>query len=444
MKKILALLIILFSFLLVAEAKTKTEIIDDVLNEFGVDKDSISISIKAEDGKNVYSLNEKILMTPASVQKILTTPVAVETLGKDYEFKTELYKKEEGTYLIKLGADPYLSFKDLKTLVANIDKTEPKKMFIDDSIVDNKTWGEGWQWDDDMNILMPRFGAYNLDKNLIKITVMPTQAGQIATIINPSKYPLVFFNNVITGEKTDIKAVRDNAVSTNTLILTGTVNKPKTIYIPSNNLKRYFNVQLSRALEEKSIYFKELMIAGKLNENDRLENTVSHDIELAIKDTLKNSDNRVSETMFKLAGAKHLGLETGSDTAGIKMFNDYCTKNGLDNSRIRIADGSGVSKNNLISAKFITEFLLLNKDNEVLQTLPTPGEGTLTHRMLPLKNNLKAKTGTLADISTIAGFLTSKNGKKYVFCIMTNDMKMSASDKKMLEDFIIREMYFKL
>ena len=444
MKKILVIIMAMLSLVLVSEAKTKGSAIDNVLEEFGVDRDSISVSIKTEDGKSIYSLNEKMLMNPASVQKVLTTPVSVETLGKDYEFKTELYKKEDGVYLIKLGADPYLSFKDLKTLVANIDKTEPKKMFIDDSIVDNKTWGEGWQWDDDMNVLMPRFGAYNLDRNLIKITVMPTKAGQFATVINPSRYPLVFYNNVVTGDKTAVNAVRDNAISANTLVLTGTVNKPRTIYIPSNNLKRYFNVQLSRALEEKSIYFKELMLAGKLQETDSLENTVSHSIEHAIKDTLKNSDNRVSETMFKLAGGKYLNQATGSDVAGIKMFNDYCVKNGLDNSRIRIADASGVSKNNLVSAKFITEFLLLNKDNEVLQALPTPGEGTLTHRMLPLKNNLKAKTGTLADVSTIAGYLTSKNGKKYVFCIMTNDMKMSASDKKMLEDFIIREMYFKL
>ena len=98
-----------------------------------------------------------------------------------------------------------------------------------------------------MNPLMPKFGAYNLDGNLIKITVLPTVEGQFATIINPSKYPLVFFNNVKTGDKTNISVVRDNAVSSNTLVLKGTVNKAKTIYIPSNNLKRYFNVQLSKA-----------------------------------------------------------------------------------------------------------------------------------------------------------------------------------------------------
>ena len=58
-----------------------------------------------------------MLMNPASVQKLLTTPVSVETLGKDYEFSTELYKRNENSYLIKLGADPYLTSSELKNFV---------------------------------------------------------------------------------------------------------------------------------------------------------------------------------------------------------------------------------------------------------------------------------------------------------------------------------------
>ena len=179
-------------------------------------------------------------------------------------------------------------------------------------------------------------------------------------------------------------------------------------------------------------------------EKDIFQGNITHDINIAVNDVLKNSNNLVSETMFKLAGAKYLKLETGTDAAGIKMFNDYCEKYKLDNSRIRIVDASGVSKNNLVSADFVTEFLRHNKDNKIMEYLPMPGEGTLVQRLLPIKNNLKAKTGTLSDVSSIAGYLTSKTGKKYVFCIMVNDTKLSASDKKMLEDFIIREAYLRL
>ena len=444
MKKILLSLIMLATLTLGVQAKKVKNDFENVIFDSGVDIESIAVSIKnADNGKIVYSLNDKMLMNPASVQKILTTPVIAETLGENYEFSTDLYHRGKNQYLIKLGADPYLSDKGLKTLVSNLPK-ETSKIFIDDSILDTKTWGEGWQWDDDMNILMPRFSSYNLDKNLVKLTIMPTDKGHFAKIINPSNFPLVFFNNITTSDKTNIDVHRDNAVSANTLVLTGTVARPTIIYIPTTDLKRYFHIRLLKNLENKNIYLSDSISTSQINENDVLQTSIKHSIDDAVIDILKNSNNLVSETAFKLAGGKYLGNITGSDAAGIKMFNDYCERNKLDNSRIRITDASGVSKNNLVSADFITEFLEVNKNNPVMDKLPKPGEGTLTHRMLPLKDKLKAKTGTLSDISSIAGYLTSKSGKKFVFCIMTNDMKLTNSDKKMLEDFIIREAYLRL
>ena len=194
----------------------------------------------------------------------------------------------------------YLTTSDLKKLISHVGK-DSKRIYIDDSILDNKIWGEGWQWDDDMNILMPKFNSYNLDKNLIKLTIMPSDNNQFATIINTSKYPLVFFNNITTGEKTTLDIHRDNTVSNNTLVLSGTIARPTTIYIPSNNLKRYFEVQLTRLLENKKIYLKENYISSKQSSKDKFEDKITHPIDFAINDILKNSNNLVSETLFKIA-----------------------------------------------------------------------------------------------------------------------------------------------
>ena len=64
--------------------------------------------------------------------------------------------------------------------------------------------------------------------------------------------------------------------------------------------------------------------------------------------------------------------------------------------------------------------------------------------MLPLKDNVRAKTGTHSDSSSIAGFLTTKKGNKYAFCIMINDATATVSDMKSLEDYILREAYLRL
>ncbi len=420
MKKLLISFCAMAMFALGANAKTVKSDFSSVLKESGVDTESIAISIKSNSGKTVYSLNEKILMSPASVQKVLTTPVIAETLGDDYEFSTEIYSRGNDEYILKLGADPYLSSKELRQLINQV-SVDTKKLYIDDSILDSKTWGEGWQWDDDMNVLMPKFGAYNLDKNLIKLTIMPPQNGQFATIINPAKYPLVFFNNITKGDKTNLDIHRDSAISENTIVLAGTVARPTTVYIPVSNIKRNFELQTKMALENRKVYLKKVFTTDKVKDSDKIKAKITRGVEPAINDVLKNSNNMVSETIFKLAGGKYCGLETGTDSSGVKMFNDYCVKHKIDNSRIRITDGSGVSKNNLVSTNFVTDFLLVNKDNKIMDKLPTPGEGTLTHRMLPLKGNLRAKTGTLSDVSSIAGYLEAKSGHKYVFCIINNN-----------------------
>ena len=443
MKKILA---ILMFFVLTLGVNAKTVVKRDfssVINESGIEKNAISVSIRdLNTGKTVYELNEKMLMHPASVQKMLTLPAAVDVLGENYEFTTEIYKRTPNSFVIKLGADPYLTSDDLKKLVNNV-SLETKKIYIDDSILEKKDWGEGWQWDDDMNVLMPRFNSYNLDKNLIKITVMPTTDGQGATIINPSKYPLVFFNHVVTGKENNIKISRDNSVSANTLLLEGTVSKPATFYVPTNNLKRYFNIKLTNVLADKKVYLKENFVVDRVVDSDKELDKITHPISNAIDDVLKNSNNMTAETIAKLAGGK-VYKDKGTDINGIKVFNAYCQKIGIDSSKIRLTDASGVSKNNLVTTDFISEYLVKNKDDKVLEHLPTPGQGTLTHRMLPIKENLRAKTGTLSDTSSIAGYLTTKNGNKYAFAIIINDTSSTIPDMKTLEDYLIREAYLRM
>ncbi len=442
MKKIFLFIIISVFFSAQVIAKGFNADFNSVITESGIPKSSISISVKnIENGKVLFKHNENILSHPASVQKLLTLPAAIDTLGEDYRFSTELYKRGEDGYLIKLGADPYFTNDNLQDIIEAVNPKNVKQIYIDNSILEMKDWGEGWQWDDNTNVSMPKFNAYNMDKNLLTITVMPTVKGETPLIINPSRYPIVFLNNIVTGDTNNVKVSRDSSVSSNALTLSGTVTSPISVTIPISNLARYFDFKLTQSLENRNIYLKNPYKISKKQSSDKKLTQISHPISSAIDDILKNSNNMMAETVLKLAGAKK--YNNGTDTNGLKVFNEYCTKLGLDSNKIRVVDASGVSKNNLVDAEFVTNYLIKLKENKTLKHLPVPGEGTLSTRMIPLKDNLRAKTGTLSDISSIAGYITSQKGKNYAFCIIINDPKSTNSDKKTLEDYLIRVIYLK-
>ena len=416
-----------------------------------VKKDTISISVKdIETGKSVYELNQNRLISPASTQKIVTLAAAIDTLGPTYNFETSLYKNTNNELFLKLGADPYLREKELTSLMnhAKAKKIlEPKNIYIDDYIVDSVEWGEGWQWDDDLNSLMPKFGSYNLDGNLLYIFVAPTNNGAPANVYSKFFYPVTFMNLALTDESkaNNITFERNNSISPDILTVKGSVSKIQYYTVPVPNLKRYFRLRLEDAIKDAKIEYYGKISQKKLpSDNVYLVASIKHPIKIAVGDILKNSNNMAAESVFKIAGGKYV-KNTGSTAAAVKMFEAFCKKIGVNSDEIKIVDGSGVSKNNLMSADFMTNYLVALSQipgfDLYKSILPTAGEGTLANRMLYFKDNLRAKTGTLADISAITGYLTSKSGKTYAFDIMINDAKTSPSDKKMLEEYILRAVY---
>ncbi|MBR2525008.1 D-alanyl-D-alanine carboxypeptidase, partial [bacterium] len=198
MKKILLTIMAVTLFVQTAMAKGNSNIFDRASKYTGIHKGSVSVSVKnIETNKTVKSLHPNVQISPASTQKILTYFASYKTLGEDYNFTTKLYKTKNNDYYLVLGADPYLTGNDLKVLLSNIKikKNETlKNFYIDDSILDNNNWGEGWQWDDSLNNLMPKFGAYNIDRNLYTIIINPTKLNSPADLFTEIFYPTTFIN----------------------------------------------------------------------------------------------------------------------------------------------------------------------------------------------------------------------------------------------------------
>lgn len=446
MRKIITALIAIIALTL----PVKADSIEKVLSKQHINIGAVSISVKdADTGEKIYSLNDRTPRQPASTLKIITTAASLNTLGFDYKFSTRLYKSTKDDLYIKLGADPFLKSSDLKTLIATAKSKniEPKNIYIDSTIFDNVEWGEGWQWDDDLNPYMPKFSAYNLDENLINIEITPKQNGTAPNVTVKPFYPVTIMNLVITdyNEKNNIKLERNNSISPNIINAKGVISKQTVIKIPVNNPQLYFNLRLQETIKNRKFNYYNPIKVGKLPDKGvYLADEITNDIDRAITECLKNSNNMVAETLFKLAGAKFTN-EQGNIYNSQKMLDKFFEDLNLNIEDIRITDGSGVSKNNIITTDFMTDFLIKYSKTEnfdrIKEYLPTPGEGTLKNRMLYFKGNMRAKTGTLSNTSAITGYITTRRGKNYVFSIIIQDAKTTEKDKKNIEELILREIY---
>ena len=428
------------------------ESISKTIRSSKINPSAISVSVRdMKDGKVVYSWHEKSPMTPASTLKLVSIMGALNSLGEDYEFSTSLYKSTNNDLYVKLGADPFLSAYDLGTMFeAAVSKkiTEPKRIYIDDSIFDSVEWGEGWQWDDELNPLMQKFSAYNIDKNTLNIIVAPKSGLNVPYISVKPYYPINIMNLVSTDINSGRNAlsVEKNTIYTpNTISVSGIVSSQAVENVPVPNPRVYFKMRLDDVIRKnKIIYSKSYPRAKTPSDKIYLVKEVKHPIKDAVTEVLKNSNNFIAETLFKLAGAKYCNA-TGTADNSYKMLDNYLTGLNVSADDIKIVDGSGVSKNNIMTADFMTDFLFkisADKNFEILKSnMPIPGEGTLKTRMLYFKDSLRAKTGTLSDTSAIAGYITTRKGKVYAFDIMIKDPKTSMSDKKNLEEQVLRQIY---
>ncbi|MBQ9688396.1 D-alanyl-D-alanine carboxypeptidase/D-alanyl-D-alanine-endopeptidase [bacterium] len=432
---------VLTVFLGLSVFASPTSIVKDAVKKADISRTAlVSVTFKeVNTNKVTINYNSKLPMAAASVQKLVTTIPALDKLGDDYEFKTQLYKGADKSLYIKLGADPYLTSRTLRYMVKDLDKYKLDTLdsvYIDDSVMDRIEWGEGWQWDNTLNPYMPKFGAYNLDSNKLSVIIRPTAQGAPAEIFTSVFYPLAIENNVITSNEDNIKFSSRDYVEPDSITISGTVQGQVEHIIPINDIRKYFILRLKDSFRKNKIAYYGKFERKEVPANATLVSENKTSIEKAAYDILRKSDNMMAETIFKLSG-------NGTVSEAVKVFNDYYSAQNISIEGVKITDGSGVSKNNLLNSDFITAVLVkdYSKEKSIKKYMAVPGVGTLSNRMLYFKDKLFAKTGTLQNVSAIAGYLTAESGKTYAFCIIINDAKSTGFEKKAFEEYVLRTAY---
>ncbi len=405
----------------------------------------VAVSVKeADTGKVLYQHNERKLLHPASTLKIFTTIPAMEELGDEYEFTTTFYTANNNLY-VKAGADPFLTSSELKNAIKSIKGKgyhSFNKVYFDGSIIDNAEWGIGWMWDDTTNKRMQKFSAYNVDNNLVNIEVAKGENGVVTA---KSNVPLPVINSISAGDKDDIFAVRNDWISPEVILVAGSIKSPvKTVQVPLNNLKRYYQQTIMKSIKNAKITLQQpICLEEKVPENAKVLLEIKNPVTPAYEKIFKNSDNLCAETVAKIAGGQKSG-ETGSFSNQTKMFYDYWQANGVDTKGIVIADASGVSRNNLVTVDFMTNALdkiYVNKQEQFIKdTFAQPGEGTFSNRLLNYRGYVFLKSGTLANISGLAGYVKADNGKTYSVAILIQNFTYPENQVKIFENRLIEEI----
>ncbi len=413
------------------------------------DAATIALSIKdVKNGKTVYEYNQNKLLHPASTLKILTGYEAYNVLGNDYYFKTEFYKDSANNLYIKLGADPILTSSQLKKAVSEIKaagNTSFSNLYIDDSIIDRKEFPVGVMWDDDISYYTPKVSAYNLDGNVLKINVAKGKGELLETTVK--NYPTGIVSSLKTGEKQDIRINRYNWNNPELIEITGSMNELKPVMIPVSSMRRYFIHSVSKALQENRIAITNSSYSSKMVPNNAtLLTQIANPITDVMPKALQDSNNLIAETLFKLSAGKYY-TTTGSDEAGVAAFRDFYNKKGLKSEDVIIIEGSGVSRNNLVSTEWMTKALdTIYKSSDFegyKEYMAQPGDGTLKDRLLEMRGDAYLKTGSLSNVSAISGYVYSKDGNVYSVCLLIQNFKDKSSDIKSFEDEIIKLIYSK-
>lgn len=331
----------------------------------------------------VMAYHERQCMRPASNEKIMTAITALNDLGVNYNYSTQLYADGlptevdsvfNGHVYIRAGYDPLFDADDMHAFAHELKNhgitriTSP--ICLDLSMKDDKKMGWGWCWDDDE---------------------VPTT-------------PLLFGN-------------RDTF---------------------TDNMRRIFraeNIEWDGTTTEQTTPSSATLLC-----------TRTHSIDDVLTPMMKKSNNSMAESMFYQIAAQGGRSKVGRKQA-VSHYNALIRHIGLEPSHYQIADGSGLSLYNYLTPELLGRMLRYAYNNDDIfrhlhQSLPIAGrDGTLRKRMrgTAAAGNVHAKTGTVEGVSTLSGYCTTAQGNVLCFSIMNQGIRYTSTGRN-FQDRVCRAL----
>lgn len=443
--------------------------------------------VRLSDDSTQYAYQVGRNFVPASNMKLYTTAAALDRLGPDFRYETKVYIDGpvqdgtlQGNVLIRGAGDPTLGGR-----LGPDDAVAPLRAWADslkilgiqhiagdlvgdDDVFDDTPYGKDWAWGDLQYYWAAELGGLAFRENVVDVVMQGQTPGAPARLSwEPIDTRYVTFENATqtgpSGASLDEGHYR--YPGTNRFRLSSQVppggQDRETLSV--TNPTRYLTHVFREVLIDEGI-----SVDGTIQDVDDLSIKPSYapgqtqvvathwspplaEIAAAIN---KESVNLYAEHVLRTLGIEHPphdvpeDVASGSTEMGALAAREVFGAAAVDTSRLVMADGSGLSRHNLISPRATTTLLqhLWNHPDAAVRdaylgSLARPDEdGTLSYRLsnLPAGAVVRAKTGTLTQVSGLSGYVTPPEGPSYAFSILCNNYTADVRRVRAAQDRIVR------
>lgn len=405
--------------------------------------------------ETLYDRQGDRLMLPASAMKLVTLAVAAELLGWDYRYQTDVLSAApvvdgvlQGDLVVRGGGDPSINTdSDTDTPVFDAWTTTLRELGIsgisgrvigDDNQVEEAAPGAGWSWDDLPYGYAAPTGALVHQDNRVRLTVHSGSVAGEDTLVEVS--PLVSGVQVVNRVETDLAYTEAELTlhrgHDGTLEIRGGMpagSSPVSRTAAVVNPTIFFVRGLKESLEEGGIE-----VSGDAVDLDDIDGRLSEEslrvlarhqspaLSALATTLMQASHNLYAETLLSTLDQNRRPRTANSGRAAMR---DLLATWGIDASQIVVADGSGLSRYNYVTARALVGLLRRMHEqpqhtDAFLHALPVAGvSGTLAGRMVGTAagGNARAKTGSMANVRTLAGYVTAADGERLAFAVLANN-----------------------
>jgi len=421
----------------------------------GVSHAAWGVAVQSLDRRErLFTLNSATLLVPASVAKLMSVATAADAVGWDYRYTTTVRATGpivngvlQGDLIVVGSGDPSIGGRagdDFTSWVQAIKSAGIRRIegrvIGDDDLIDEPRPQLAWAWDDLGYTTGALFGALNLAENRSTITIAPgPSSGAPAVVtVDPRLAFRVLTNRVATGLAGSPQLLwPEQRPGDPSLTIAGSIPAAApavSIAVAVGNPTLWFASVLKSRLVRDGIE-----ITGDAVDIDDVVPPSSRDTATVIyshrsrtlgeiaQPLLKDSINLYAEALMRLNVAAGVFPTNDAALEGLRKRLDAW---GISNAGYQLVDGSGLSRRDAISADAVLSLLERMADpsakSPFVTGLPIAGvDGSLSTRMkgTPAENNVRAKTGTMSNIRTLAGYVTTRDGEQLAFVVLINNFE---------------------